>query len=204
VDYATVAIVAVAGQDYIAQNGTLVFQTGQTMANVVIPILNDTVAEGNETFGFTIDRIVGDAPLLVPRTATITINDNDVSLPNFTNFNSAASLQLNGSASSVNGTLLLTEDRSTQKGSVFYQTAIPVGDSTSFQTSFGFRIDGVQGTGGADGFAYVIQNSPAGVAAISPDTGGSLGYTGMTDRRQSTLRLMDAICTLRTRLASYP
>ena len=80
VDYRTVDNIgraAVAEEDYRDRAGTLTFADGQTEQSVLIPILDDTLAEGSETFGFAIDNVRGGATLLAPRTAQITINDND-------------------------------------------------------------------------------------------------------------------------------
>lgn len=63
--------------DYSERSGTLTFADSETKQSVVIPILDDSLAEGNETFGFTIDNVLGGATLLAPRTAQIAIADND-------------------------------------------------------------------------------------------------------------------------------
>lgn len=77
VDYRTVALSATEGEDFIARNGTLTFQDGETTKTVSIPIINDSDIEFDEQFGFTIDNVTGGAALLAPRTATVTIDDND-------------------------------------------------------------------------------------------------------------------------------
>jgi len=80
VDYRTVdgsQRAATAGVDYGDRAGTLTFAEGESEQSVFIPILEDTLAEGAETFGFAIDNVRGGATLLAPRTAQITINDND-------------------------------------------------------------------------------------------------------------------------------
>ncbi|OUL17518.1 LamG-like jellyroll fold domain-containing protein [Nostoc sp. 106C] len=77
VDYQTVDGSATPGADYIRQSGTLTFAPGETRKSVTIPILDDSLTEGNETFGFAIDNITGGATLLAPRTAQITIVDNE-------------------------------------------------------------------------------------------------------------------------------
>ena len=64
VDYRTVDVTAIAGADYSARSGTLTFANGQTSAQVVVPINDDTLSEGNETFGFTIDNVTGGATCL--------------------------------------------------------------------------------------------------------------------------------------------
>ena len=82
VDYRTVESTdtenaAIAGADYQAHTGTLTFADGQTQGSIFIPIVDDTLTEGAESFGFAIDNVTGGATLLAPRTARITINDND-------------------------------------------------------------------------------------------------------------------------------
>ncbi|MFK8182233.1 MAG: PQQ-dependent sugar dehydrogenase [Phormidesmis sp.] len=81
VDYSTVssagASAATAGEDYQSRSGTLTFADGVTQQSVLVPILDDTLVEGAENFGFAIDNVQGGATLLAPRTAQITINDDD-------------------------------------------------------------------------------------------------------------------------------
>ena len=81
VDYRTVDSSATADADYTAQSGTLTFADGETSKSVIIPILDDELSEENETFGFAIDNVTGGASLLVPRTATVTIVDNETVQP---------------------------------------------------------------------------------------------------------------------------
>ena len=54
-DYRTINGTALAGQDYVAQTGTLDFAPGQTSAFVRVEILNDTNIESLETFSLGID-----------------------------------------------------------------------------------------------------------------------------------------------------
>jgi glucose/arabinose dehydrogenase len=77
VDYRTVNGSATAGADYISKSGTLTFAPGETRKSVTITILDDNLPESNETFGFAIDNITGGASLLAPRTAQVTIVDNE-------------------------------------------------------------------------------------------------------------------------------
>jgi glucose/arabinose dehydrogenase len=92
---------------------------------------------------------------------------------------SGDALQLNGSAvAPLNSTLQLTPDRQQQRGSAFAITPIQIADRTSFQTQFQFRIDGLAGTNGGDGFTFVLQNSGEGSATLGGQ-GGNLGYGGI-------------------------
>ena len=106
----------------------------------------------------------------------------------FTNFNSIGALAVNGSANqATNGggqqVLRLTQDGSQQQaGSAWYTTQQPV--SQGFTTVFQFQITHSVGSGPADGFAFLIQNSTnfdCGDCETGPTNalggpGGDLGY----------------------------
>jgi hypothetical protein len=77
-----------------------------------------------------------------------------------------------GTATPLN-LLQLTPAQVTQSGSAWYTTPQPV--SNSFSTTFTFQLTG----GSADGFAFVIQNSPSGLTAAVPGGPGcTLGFAG--------------------------
>ncbi len=76
VKYTTADGSALAGSDYILTAGTLTFAAGETSKTVTIPIVDDTVPEGTENFGFGLGETTG-AALGTNRTALITIIDND-------------------------------------------------------------------------------------------------------------------------------
>ena len=78
IDYVARSNVATAGQDFTPVTGTAVFEDGETSKIITIPILDDDLVEGSEVFNVTIDRITGGAFLGAPRTAFITIEDNDI------------------------------------------------------------------------------------------------------------------------------
>lgn len=77
VNYTTVDATAIAGQDYTLTAGQAVLGPGVTSTNIVVPINNDSDDEGNETFNVATDQTTGGATLGFPRTATITILDDD-------------------------------------------------------------------------------------------------------------------------------
>ena len=115
--------------------------------------------------------------MLAPRTATINIIDIDQDLPAYSSFGSAANLQLNGDASINNGNLQLTAAAPQQRASVYYTSPVAVNSSTSFQASFATKFTGGQGSAGGEGMAFIVQNSPGGLAG--QDIGnysGGLGY----------------------------
>ncbi len=77
VDYRTVAITASAGTDYVERTGVITFNPGEASKTIAITLLDDAIVEGDETFGFSIDNVTGGGSLGAPRTATISIEDND-------------------------------------------------------------------------------------------------------------------------------
>jgi len=90
---------------------------------------------------------------------------------------SGVSVEVNGSADVIDDTLRLTPAIRTA-GSAFATDSFLINPNTSFFTTFSFRISGSDGTGGADGFAFVVQNDPDGASALGTG-GGFLGYAGI-------------------------
>jgi hypothetical protein len=79
VSYTTGGGTATAGADYTATAGTLTFAAGESSKTITIPILNDNVFEGTESFDFTLSNPTGgtNVNLVYPNTTTVTIADND-------------------------------------------------------------------------------------------------------------------------------
>src|SRR5437660_3168428 len=64
--------------DYIATIGTVQFAAGETSKSISIPIIDDSYAEGSETFSVNLNNGFGTS-LGAQSTATVTITDNDSS-----------------------------------------------------------------------------------------------------------------------------
>jgi hypothetical protein len=62
--------------DYGSAAGTLRFGVGETTKSFTIPIVNDGLVEGNETFSIALSSPLG-MTLASPQLATVTITDND-------------------------------------------------------------------------------------------------------------------------------
>jgi uncharacterized delta-60 repeat protein len=77
VDYATVAVTALAGNDYTAQSGTLIFAEGQTSQSIVVPILDDAAVEGDEVFELQIFNPGGGTIITGPTNVFVTIMDEE-------------------------------------------------------------------------------------------------------------------------------
>jgi hypothetical protein len=68
---------ATAGPDYTAVNTTVDFSVGDDTKIVTVPIINDNVAEADETLNLTLSPPTGGATLGAKTTATLTIQDDD-------------------------------------------------------------------------------------------------------------------------------
>jgi uncharacterized delta-60 repeat protein/uncharacterized repeat protein (TIGR01451 family) len=80
VNYATGTGTATAGADYNTVSGIVNFQPFDTVQTFTVPIIDDTLAEGDETVTLRLFNLVGSAFLVAPTNATLTIVDNDVSV----------------------------------------------------------------------------------------------------------------------------
>ncbi len=79
VDFTTANGSALAGSDYLAQSGTLVFGRTQNLATISVPLIGDTVPEpSQETFAVSLSNPTGGAILDNPTTMSVIILDNDV------------------------------------------------------------------------------------------------------------------------------
>jgi hypothetical protein len=75
VDYATADVTATAGSDYVAVSGTAEITNGNSSTTIAIPLIGDTLVEGNETFTLTLSNPQG--ATLGAAVATVTLIDDD-------------------------------------------------------------------------------------------------------------------------------
>jgi hypothetical protein len=102
VDFTTVDASATAGSDYDLTAGTLDFAAGQTVASVVVPVLGDDAAEGDETFDLDLANPVN--ATLGAHPTVVTIQDNDPIPPGSAVLNVTGSTRREGTG----GTRMLT------------------------------------------------------------------------------------------------
>ena len=79
VDYILVDATAVGDTDYEKQEGTLVFQDGETSKTFDVKVLNDTENEGDETFTLELSNATGGAEIIEPKVSVFTILDDEAS-----------------------------------------------------------------------------------------------------------------------------
>jgi uncharacterized delta-60 repeat protein len=77
VDYATVSGTAQAGNDYVAQSGTLIFAEGQTNQSINIVILDDAAVEGDESFTVQLSSPGPGTVVTGPTNVLVTIVDEE-------------------------------------------------------------------------------------------------------------------------------
>ena len=75
VDYATADGTATAGEDYSSTSGTLTFAAGETSKTVSVPVLDDVVDEGQETFTLRLSNATG--ARIADAEATGTVSNSD-------------------------------------------------------------------------------------------------------------------------------
>ena len=87
VSYATSNGSATAGSDYTATSGALSWMNGDSANKTFsIPILDDSVYEGNETVNLTLESATGGATLGSQSTAVLTVFDDEVPQPGVLSF----------------------------------------------------------------------------------------------------------------------
>jgi hypothetical protein len=77
VDYATTDGTAIAGEDYSAAAGTILFAPGEMMHTIVVALHPDSDVEDDETFGLTLSNAIG--ANIMDANATLTILNDDQS-----------------------------------------------------------------------------------------------------------------------------
>src|SRR6185436_2887638 len=77
VDYSVESNTASPELDYTPVRGTLLFAAGETSKTIFVPILNDMISEGPESFSVILSNPSAGALLGGPTTVTVTIQDDD-------------------------------------------------------------------------------------------------------------------------------
>lgn len=78
VDYATSNGTAISGRDYTSVSGTLSFAAGETVKDFPIPIINNSLADGQRTIQLTLSNATGGDVISSPSTAVLHILDDDM------------------------------------------------------------------------------------------------------------------------------
>ena len=144
VDYQTSDGTATGGNDYTAVSDTLTWPDGDSdPKTITVPILQDALPEGPETFTVELLNPTGGAVLGAIDTTEVTIEDDDSSTVRFT----VATTGINETGGTVSLTVSRNGDTSTA-GSVSWATADGTAVAGSDYTSVGGTLDWAAGVGG--------------------------------------------------------
>jgi hypothetical protein len=138
VDLTTVDGTATAGADYTNVSRTLTFGAGELSKTVLVPIINDSFDEVNETVALVLSNPTGGGTLGPRSGATLTITDNDVS---GSLFFSAATYSITEGGGFIN----ITVNRA---------GGAAAGVTVEFSTSDGTATDGADYTGNAGSLTF--------------------------------------------------
>ncbi|MDB5489924.1 MAG: endoglucanase, partial [Reyranella sp.] len=204
VAYTTVNGTAKAGQDYVAQTGTLTFAAGETSKVIRVQVTGDTAIEANETLKLTLSSPTGAAikdgaavGTIVndDSTALLSLSINDASsaegsaaAPGHTTFtvslSSAATAPVTVHFATANGTALAGSDYVAQSGTLTFAAG-------ETHKTIQIATIGDAAVEANEGFSVVL-TSPTG-ATIADATGiGTIVNDDVATPTQPTLSISDA------------
>jgi Leucine-rich repeat (LRR) protein/ribosomal protein L35AE/L33A len=194
---------ATAEEDYSPVFNTLTWTDGDASDKTfTVPILDDTIFEGNETFSLTLTNATGGATIGEPAEAIVTINDNDThgtlqfSKAEYSIVENGGSITLvvkriNGNDGNVsvkyttkNDTAMAGEDYTKTKGELKWTDGdasdktftVPIFDDTIFEGNETFNLTLSEATGGAT----IGEPAEAVVTIIDNDIHGTLQFSEAT------------------------
>ena len=133
VKYTVAGVTASPGSDYTDTSDTLVFQDGDAAKNIVVPILDDTIFEGNETFTVTLSDPTGGATVGTTNQTVVTIVEDEVFTPGVFSLESATAEIVEADSEGNAGKLTLTVNREggTDSQVTVDFTTVASGDATA-------------------------------------------------------------------------
>lgn len=191
VDYQTVDVAgpnaAIGGVDYTPVSGTFVFTNGETSHSFTVFVIDDTIIEGDEVFHVTLSNPTGQASLLTPSDAQVTIVDNDGSLI------LPAGAAVLSESGPVNGALDPNETLT-----MLFAFRNSVGQPTANLHAQLLATNGVVSPSAAQDYGALV---PGGPSASRPFTFTTAGTNG--GQVIATFRLSDGAVNLGTAVFSY-
>ncbi|MDQ3282112.1 MAG: hypothetical protein M3Q69_11950, partial [Acidobacteriota bacterium] len=158
--YQTIDATAIAGSDYTAAQGTLIFETGQTTKTIDVAILNDSVNETAETFklrvGTAVDAVCtisdDDAPVTpVFSVANVAVRESDASARFTVQLAAALPQRMTVAYETIDGSASSGEDYTARQGTLVFEAgetakmidvAILNDDRHESDETFTFRVGG--------------------------------------------------------------
>jgi hypothetical protein len=186
VDYATSDGTAKAGSDYTATSGTLTFTDGETSKTFSVPIFNDNLIEGTETFNLSLSNATNGAVLNRSVARGVILDDESQSAPII--------FAVVAGYDGFTIQSLLESFNSEAPGQTLSRSAITGLQTNENITSIDFRpLNGTLYGIGSSNRLYTIDAAtavatPVGNAAFSPGINGtaSISFNPVTDRIRLT------------------
>jgi hypothetical protein len=213
VDYATSDGSATDGQDYTGQNGTATILAGSTSTTVDVPVLDDSIYEGDETVHLdlsnpvngqgspnTTGTITDDDALPTISVDDPAVNEGDGTATFTVSIDSAAGVDTSVDYATSDGSATDGQDYTGQNGtatilagSTSTTVDVPLLDDTVHESDETFSLDLSNPVNG--------QGSPSGTATISDDDGApdvSISDANVVEGNSGTADLMfDVTCRTR-------
>ena len=143
VKYTVAGVTATPGSDYTDTSDTLEFQDGDAAKNIVVPINDDTIFEGNETFTVTLSDPTGGATVGTTNQTVVTIVENEVFTPGVFSLESATAEVVEADSEGNAGRLTLTVNR---EGGTDGQVTVDFETSASGDATEGSDFTPISGT----------------------------------------------------------
>jgi uncharacterized repeat protein (TIGR01451 family)/uncharacterized delta-60 repeat protein len=164
VSFATSNGTATAGFDYFATNGTFVFTNGEVSHAFTVQVIDDTELEGDETVLLSLFNPTGQAGLLTPSAAVLTIVDNDGSLI------SPAGAALTFESGPVNGAIDTNETVT-----LLFALRNSVGEPTTDLVATLLATNGVVSPSGPQSYGRLVPGGPSASRQFSFTASGTNG-----------------------------
>ncbi|HEY0546321.1 MAG TPA: Calx-beta domain-containing protein [Pyrinomonadaceae bacterium] len=134
-----------AGVDFVNTGGTVNFADGQASQTFMVPICNDAVFEGNETFNVMLSGATGGATIGAQASAVVTIVDDEVAMPGTVQF-SAPTYTVAENVGGGLATITVTRTGGSD-GAVSVDYATVAGGTATGGASCGAGVDYVNASG---------------------------------------------------------
>jgi Ca2+-binding RTX toxin-like protein len=187
VQYSTANGTALAGSDYTTTTGTLTFNSGVTTQTIIIPILNDSVNEANETFTVKLTSptnaiLGGTATVTTTITDTLSASTTTTLAANVENLTLTGTTAINGTGNAGNN--ILTGNSANNSLNGLDGNDDLNGDAGNDSLTGGLGADILTGGAGGDKFIYANFNDSLLASAdrirdFNPAQGDRIGLSNL-------------------------
>ncbi len=180
VDYYTSDGTGKANTNYVPASGTLVFTNGETTKTFLVGVIDNHIVDGGHTVLLNLTNVLGNASLLGPNPATLTIAETDGSLI------IPAGVALTGESGPVNGVIDPGETVT-----LLFGLRNANGTNTVNLTATLVATNGVTSPSGPQNYGVLVAHGPSGSRPFTFTASGTNGQN-----IQAILQLKDGTTTL--------